>query len=166
MTPNKFRSKLTFPTQGTTGRGLVTTNKFLPKLTFPTQGATGGGDCDDKEISAEIDVPYSGYNGENCDDNQISADIDVPYSGYNGGGGVVTTNTFLPKLMFNSYSGCNRGNVTLNSGLLKLRSMVTTPSLNWTRVPGFLWSAIERIGFNQKTCSRQNKQVRVAYFYQ
>ena len=25
-----------------------------------------GAKCDDKHISGEIDVPYSGYNGENC----------------------------------------------------------------------------------------------------
>ena len=43
-----------------------------------------GAKCDNKHISAEIDFPYSGDNGENCADEQISAEIDVPYTGHNG----------------------------------------------------------------------------------
>ena len=42
-----------------------------------------GAKYDNKHIYAEIDVPYSGDNGENCD-KHISAEIDVPYPGHNG----------------------------------------------------------------------------------
>ena len=99
MTTNTFLSKLSFPTQGTTGK-IVPTNKFLHKLTFPTQGTTGkivptkflpkltfrsvGAKCDAEQISAQIDVLYSGHNGGNCADEQISVQIDVPCSGDNG----------------------------------------------------------------------------------
>ena len=62
VTTNTFMMpKLTLPTQGTTGK-IVQTNKFLPKGTLiPFLGYVGT-KCDNKHISAEIDVPYSGHN--------------------------------------------------------------------------------------------------------
>ena len=59
------------------------TTHIFAQIDVPYSGHNGE-NCAGEQMSAQIDVPYSGHNGENCADEHISAEIDVPFLGYVG----------------------------------------------------------------------------------